>query len=109
MLTMDLDKENFKRYTNGKSYCICVSTSESGSYISYSIFKLNDEDIYLPNINVETEDGLVFEILNSISISGREFYQIDNAINKLENYLTGYKIAKAAIEEFRKAIENKEI
>jgi hypothetical protein len=109
MLTLETQKENFKRYNNGKGYKITVGISDIKQK-SYRVFKEESAYIkYLPDIIIEDIDGIgkyEFKIINHVHISTDDATE---AIYLLEQYLQAYKIAKESIEEFKMAIENDEI
>jgi hypothetical protein len=105
MLTLELEKENFKRFNNGKGYSITVSTEDKNRKC-YNVFEtLEHGNKYLPSIIVENynEDGSYrFEISNCVHVNQTD---LDEAIRELERYLSGYKVARDSIEEFKTMIE----
>lgn len=106
MLKLELEREGFKRYTNGKGYKITVSEKD---FIKYRIFKDNDISNYryLPEIiELNEKDEYSFRFINSIHINDSS---LNIAIEELERYLEAYRIAKESIEEFKKAIINNEL
>jgi hypothetical protein len=106
MLILNLERENFKKYSNGKGYEITVDTSDSRK--CFNVFKVNEieNSQYLPKITVENyneDNSYNFGIINHIQSSERD---IDKAIDDIEKFLYGYTIAKESIEEFKIAIED---
>jgi hypothetical protein len=110
MLTLEFEKENFKRYNNGKGYTITVDTSSERKY--FAVFYKEDakNGRFLPVITVENynKDGSYsFGAINNVSV--KSLRDINQTIEEIENYLNGYKIAKESIDEFQKAITDEVI
>lgn len=108
MLKLEFEKENFKRYNNGKGYSITVDAA--GSRKIYSVFNTPDIEngkykptVILDNYKEGGEDvfSYNFEIINFLNLNEKD---VDKAIEELEKYLTGYKSAKESIIEFKEAI-----
>jgi tetratricopeptide (TPR) repeat protein len=87
MLKLNLERENFKKYSNGKGYEITVDTSDSRK--CFNVFKVNEieNSQYLPKITVENyneDNSYNFGIINHIQSSERD---IDKAIEAYKSAL----------------------